>query len=55
VLIALTFGQLGAGEPDFFAQLSQVIEQQLLFLVWSLMRASGTCRRSMPGRMWVSP
>ncbi|PVH62961.1 hypothetical protein PAHAL_3G439900 [Panicum hallii] len=23
VLIALTFGQLGAGEPDFFAQLSQ--------------------------------
>jgi hypothetical protein len=38
VLIALTFGQLGAGEPDFFAQLSQVIEQQLLFLVWSLMR-----------------
>ena len=24
VLIALTFGQIGAGEPDFFAQLGQV-------------------------------
>ena len=24
VLIALAFGQLGAGEPDFFAQLGQV-------------------------------
>ena len=44
VLIALTFGQIGAGEPDFFAQLSQVSDEQLLlFLItdeWSGTRSS---------------
>jgi len=44
VLIALTFGQIGAGEPDFFAQLSQVSDEQLLLFLltdeWSGTRSS---------------